>query len=143
MTVRLRPHHLLCMLTYVGKGYSEAFVANYDAVAKRLSDGEDILVVDGPDDLCAPLLHEADAHCREQSVVERDRQAALDIGTLLATPIGAESRLQFGRTGLIAMREAFSRGETRRACLGCQWADLCDAVAGRHYRDTRLHRDTA
>lgn len=23
MTIRLRPHHLLCMLTYVGKGYGE------------------------------------------------------------------------------------------------------------------------
>ena len=29
MTVRLRAHHLLCMLTYVGKGYSPAFCAGF------------------------------------------------------------------------------------------------------------------
>ncbi len=56
MTVRLRGHHLLCMLTFVGKGYSPAFVENYDRIAGRLSEGEDILLVDGPDDICAPLL---------------------------------------------------------------------------------------
>ncbi len=54
MTVELRPHHLLCMLTYVGKGYSPAFCANYDAVLARLSAGEEILLVDGPDSVCAP-----------------------------------------------------------------------------------------
>ncbi len=38
--VRLRAHHLLCLLTYVGKGYSEAFVRRADALAARLSAGE-------------------------------------------------------------------------------------------------------
>ena len=32
MTIKLRAHHLLCLLTYVGKGYSPAFTANYDRV---------------------------------------------------------------------------------------------------------------
>ncbi len=46
MTVRLRTHHLLCLLTYVGRGYSPAFVENMDQVAARLSEGrEGILVV--------------------------------------------------------------------------------------------------
>ena len=26
MTIRLRAHHLLCLLTYAGKGYSPAFI---------------------------------------------------------------------------------------------------------------------
>ena len=49
MTVRLRAHHLLCMLTYVGKGYSPAFVENYEAIAARLSAGEEIEMVAGPE----------------------------------------------------------------------------------------------
>jgi len=63
MTVRLRSHHLLCLLTYVGKGYSAAFIANYDAIAKRLGRGEDVLIVSGPDDICQPMLGEAESHC--------------------------------------------------------------------------------
>ena len=50
MTIRLRPHHLLCLLTYSGKGYSAAFTANYDVIAGQISQGEDILIVEGPDD---------------------------------------------------------------------------------------------
>lgn len=35
--VRLRPHHLLCMQTFVGNGYSEAFVENMKQVLARLA----------------------------------------------------------------------------------------------------------
>ncbi|TJU92322.1 MAG: DUF1284 domain-containing protein, partial [Mesorhizobium sp.] len=63
MTVRLRAHHLLCLLTYVGKGYSPAFTANYDKVVKRLGEGEAVLIVSGPDAICAPMLDEREPHC--------------------------------------------------------------------------------
>ena len=72
MTIRLRPHHLLCLLTYVGKGYGEAFTRNYDGIAQRLSAGEPILVVEGPDEICAPLLADPDTHCRRPGVTGRD-----------------------------------------------------------------------
>ena len=61
------------MLTFVGKGYSEAFTENYRSIAGRLSAGEDILVVEGPDDVCAPLLGDRNAHCFDDSVGDRDR----------------------------------------------------------------------
>ncbi len=78
MTVRLRPHHLLCVPTYVGKGYGPAFTANMTAVAERLCAGEDIELVAEPDDICAPLRGVPDPHCHRASIVERDRAAARD-----------------------------------------------------------------
>ena len=75
MTVRLRAHHLLCMLTYVGKGYTQSFTVNYDRVAERLNRGEEIEIVAGPDDICAPLLCGDAAHCFRKSVSERDAKA--------------------------------------------------------------------
>ena len=74
MTIHLRPHHLLCLLTYVGKGYGDAFIRNYDRIAQRLSMGEAIMVVDGPDDICAPLLTDLDACLLYTSPSPRDRQ---------------------------------------------------------------------
>ena len=85
MTIRLRPHHLLCLLTYSGKGYSAAFTANYDVIAGRISQGEDVLIVEGPDDICAPLLGDSEPHCWRDSVTERDRLAARDLRELLET----------------------------------------------------------
>lgn len=138
MTIRLRPHHLLCLLTYVGKGYSPAFTANYDVIAGRLSRGEDILIVSGPDDICAPLLGEPEPHCWGESVVERDRLAAQDVGDLLARPIKPGIRIDLDAQTLARMREAFSAGLTRNACHGCEWAGLCSQVAASSYLDTRV-----
>ena len=138
MTVRLRPHHLLCLLTYVGKGYTPAFVANYDTIARRLSDGEDVLVVDGPDDVCAALLCEPNPHCFRDSVRERDAQAAVDVGDLLDISISAGVRIELHPALLARMRRAFADGVTRKACRGCEWFDLCSGIAAGGYRDVRV-----
>lgn len=138
MTVRLRAHHLLCLLTYVGKGYSPAFTANYDVIAGRLGAGEDILVVAGPDDICAPLLGESGPHCRNDSVIERDRLAARDVGDLLSRPIGAGTRLVLDAATLTFLRQAFSTGQTRNACGGCEWSSLCTTIAAAGYEAVRL-----
>ncbi len=138
MTVRLRPHHLLCLLTYAGKGYSPTFVANYDAIADRLRGGEALEVVAGPDDICAPLLDDPEAHCRRDSVAERDRLAAGDVGALLGLTVRTGLRLELGAKRLEAMRKAFSAGLTRAACADCEWHELCTAIASGEYRGTRL-----
>ncbi|MBZ9739135.1 MULTISPECIES: DUF1284 domain-containing protein [unclassified Mesorhizobium] len=140
MTVRLRAHHLLCLLTYVGKGYSPAFTANYDAIAERLSRGEDILLVSGPDDVCAPLLGEPDPHCLRDSAAGRDRQARDDVEALLGRPIRDGARLDLDAAILMRLRQAFSTGHVREACAGCEWSRLCGAVASGGYRDARLQR---
>ncbi|MBN9216893.1 MAG: DUF1284 domain-containing protein [Mesorhizobium sp.] len=138
MTIRLRAHHLLCLLTYVGKGYTPAFTVNYDRVAERLSRGEDILLVSGPDDICAPLLGEAEPHCLRDSAAERDGLAARDVEALLARPIRDGARLYLDAAVLARMRQAFSAGLVRKACAGCEWSALCDAIAAGDYRDTRV-----
>ncbi|AZO16244.1 DUF1284 domain-containing protein [Mesorhizobium sp. M2A.F.Ca.ET.043.05.1.1] len=138
MTVRLRAHHLLCLLTYVGKGYSPAFTANYDKVVKRLGEGEDILIVSGPDDICAPLLNESEPHCRGESAAGRDDVAARDVAGLLGRPLPAGAWLELDPSTLARMREAFSSGLTRKACPGCEWFELCGAVAASGFHGTRI-----
>jgi uncharacterized protein len=121
--IRLRPHHLLCILSYVGRGYTPAFVANMDALTARIFAGEEIEIAAGPDDICAPLLCRSDAHCRQTSVDERDRRAAEALG------VAAGGRLVLDGARLAAMRTAFAAGTIRAACLGCEWDDLCTEVA--------------
>ena len=138
MTVALRPHHLLCLLTYVGKGYSPAFTENYDAIALRLTQGEGVVLVAGPDDICQPLLGEAEPHCHRDSVVERDRLATRDLEALLGRPLKAGAELSLPPHLLDRMREAFARGETREACLGCEWHSLCTGIAGAGFAGVKV-----
>ena len=129
MTVRLRPHHLLCMLTYVGRGYSPAFTANMTAVAERLGAGEDIELVAGPDDICAPLLDHPDPHCHRASLMERDRVAARDLKDLLGLDVPTGAHLVLDEDFISGLRVAFASHQIRSACTGCEWVDLCGSIA--------------
>ena len=138
MTVRLRAHHLLCMLTYVGEGYSKAFTANYDRIVARLTRGEDILLVAGPDDVCAPLLGDAEPHCHRESVVERDRLAALAASQLLGLEVAPGIGLTLSPAQIAQMRQAFRAGTSRAACADCEWSALCTRIAATGYPGARL-----
>jgi len=136
--VRLRAHHLLCLLTYAGRGYSEAFVRRADALAARLSAGEPALIVEGPDDMCAPLLHDAQAHCLKARPAARDRRAAADVAALLGRPVGPGDTISFDASTLDRLRRAFAEETTRAACQGCPWQALCTSIAGNGYRNARI-----
>ncbi len=139
MTVRLRANHLLCMLTYVGKGYTPGFTVNYDRVAARLNAGEEIEIVSGPDDICAPLLTDADAHCLSQSVVIRDEKAmAAIIAHLLGETVDLKKRIMPDEALMKRLRSGFRDGTVRSACAGCEWADLCNEVAASNYCGVRI-----
>lgn len=70
----LRPHHLLCLLFYEGKGYSESFVRNMNNVNAYLNSHSkvQILLVDGSDCICSccPKRRENGA-CESLQKVER------------------------------------------------------------------------
>jgi hypothetical protein len=126
------------MLTYVGRGYTPAFVENYDGIVARLSQGEPIRLVDGPDDICAPIQDIASAHCHNESVVERDRLALDAVRDLAAAAVDLGGEFSLDAVMLTRFREAFGRGQTRAACTGCEWSGLCDQVAGAGYPHTML-----
>lgn len=138
MTVRLRTHHLLCVLTYVGKGYSAAFVANLDAIADRIAGGEAVRIVEGPDDICDPLLVDENAHCRTERVRRRDRVAATDLSAVLGRPVELGTALSLGSAELAGLRTAFASGRVRHACAGCEWSDLCSSVGDDGFPNVRL-----
>ncbi|WP_367718436.1 DUF1284 domain-containing protein [Nitratireductor sp. GISD-1A_MAKvit] len=139
MTVRLRAHHLLCMLTYVGRGYSPAFTANFDRIVSRLNAGESLLVVEGPDDICRPLLNEQpQPHCLEARVKKRDARAATALSRWLDLSVETGRLLHPDRKLITRMRSAFAEGKTRQACLGCEWQSLCTRIADNAYTESRL-----
>ncbi|TCK30471.1 hypothetical protein EV667_0561 [Ancylobacter aquaticus] len=138
MTVRLRAHHLLCLLTFVGKGYTPAFAANYRRIVARLDAGEAVELVEGPDDICAPMLGEPEHHCRNASVAMRDVQARAAIAKLLGRPLEAGRAIALTVERVERMRRGFAEGGIRAACTGCQWSAFCTQVAGQGFAGTRL-----
>lgn len=134
------------MLAYRGTGYTEAFTANYDRAMERLNAGEDILVVAGPDDICAALLGEPDCHCHFESIALRDGDAAAAVSAQVGRPIAAGDTLALDVETLATLRDAFTTGAIRKACgaypgsAACEWYDLCSAIAAKGFADAKLNR---
>jgi hypothetical protein len=137
MSIRLRAHHLLCMLTFAGEGYTPEFVANFDHIVARIGAGEPVELVDGPDDVCAPLADTGDAHCEEPSVRRRDRDALRALAGA-GHPLPAMRPLILDRAVIAELRVQFAAGTIRTACNGCSWSALCTGIAAAGYAETRL-----
>ncbi|SIR10679.1 hypothetical protein SAMN05880582_106200 [Rhizobium sp. RU20A] len=136
--VRLRAHHLLCMLTFIGEGYSPTFVAEYRRIVARLGAGAEIEIVAGPDDICAPICHAAGEHCHNESVQDRDRRAAASVTALLGIEIAPGARFRLDAARLSRLRHAFATGTIRAACADCEWAPLCDGIAASGFEGVLL-----
>lgn len=77
--MRLRPHHLLCVQGYRGKGYDDGFRDNMGRIARTLAEDPSlpVTVIDGPDDICAACPHLREGRCTweeagEEAVREHD-----------------------------------------------------------------------
>lgn len=139
MAVQLRGHHLLCVLSYIGKGYNASFVDNYDQVVSRINDGEAIHIVSGPDDICSPLLCDSQAHCYQHDIEARDRLALDSVKTVLGPVIRPGGQFWMTEARIVQLRAAFADHAIRQACRGCQWYALCTQVAEQNYAAALLN----
>ncbi|WGD29937.1 DUF1284 domain-containing protein [Ancylobacter sp. WKF20] len=135
--IRLRAHHLLCLLTYVGRGYTPAFVAQYSAIVARLNAGEGAVLVEGPDDICAPML-DSGHHCREPRITTRDALAREAVAAALGQAVAPGDTIPLDAATVARLRENFAAGTIRAACAACQWDGLCSNIAAGGFSRTRL-----
>lgn len=142
--VRLRGHHLLCILTFAGRGYSPAFVDAMAEIVDRLAAGEPVEIVDGPDDICAAhVLESADPHCLLARPFHRDALALADVGRVFGLDLRAGYCFTPPPGWLAAMQRAFAAGTIRSACAGCPWDAFCSEIAEADYAAARLSMPVA
>lgn len=128
MPLRFRPHHFLCALGFRGKGYSDAFVRQMQAIVDRLrgpgGDEVEIEAVGATDAICAPCPNRRGALCETE-----DRIRRIDAAHAEVLGIAPGQVLTWGEAKeRLATR--FSIEAHHRACEGCSWRDLrlCEAA---------------
>ena len=134
-----RAHHLLCMLTFAGDGYTPEFVANFAAIVARIGAGEAVELVDGPDDVCAPLDGPDDIHCDDPSVAPaRPRCAARArrrrSAALRRAPAHARSRGDRGSCARTSRRARSARHAPVASGRNCAPASPPQATPSRGYK---------
>lgn len=140
--VKLRGHHLLCVLSYCAKGYTPSFVKNFDAIVERINNGAFIEIVTGIDSICAALQHgvacEHAAVCRQESVKRRDRAVLKAVIQTLQRPIKVGDRLVLKEPDIHRLRQSFAAGPLRQTCSACPWFITCSQIAAKKFVGIKL-----
>jgi hypothetical protein len=81
MTIRLRGHHLLCLLGFRGMGYSDDFCSNMKIIYETLRTEPETIVeiIEGPDDICRAYPPDKPGHC-DGTVYELDGKILRQLG---------------------------------------------------------------
>ena len=122
--LHLRPHHLLCLQTFVGRGYSKEFVEHMTIVKRQLSTDPctPIILVNGADDLCAHCPNCVEEQCTSEKPALFERSVMEKLVPL-----------QSGQDPLPVLEgipEALRITEDLLAscCPGCDWRKLCSSI---------------
>ena len=138
-TIQLRGHHLLCILTFVGKGYTPKFIKNMKYIVRKIGEGEAIKIVWGPDDICRGWLGHPNCHCHNAfEFAIRDTMALVSTSIILRKFVWPGSELRLSKTQIRRLRGAFRIGMSRQACVSCSWHSLCSGIARKDFEDTSL-----
>ena len=121
--MRLRAHHLLCLMNFIGEGYSDGFTRNMAACRRRLEAEDAFTLARGADDICAACPHRRGEGCVSQEKVLR-YDAALEglLGLARGERCSAAALQRRIRT------EIFESGGLREICGDCEWYPLCAEI---------------
>ena len=134
--LHLRPHHLLCLQTFTGRGYSEEFVRHMTLVKRQLTRDPRtaIELVSGVDDLCAHCPNNADGQCTSDNPALFDSKVSRKLySSGIISPDAASKDHPGKRPVLPGIPDALeiSSSVLEECCPGCEWKELCLSIAGK------------
>ncbi|KIL38046.1 hypothetical protein SD70_29045 [Gordoniibacillus kamchatkensis] len=114
--VKLRGHHLLCLLGYRGMGYSAEYAANMNAVHERLRTEPEtaVALVLGADDLCSCFPADQPYHCDSDTVARRDAAVLERLGLEPGQSLAWSELLR-------RIAAAVSPADVPLWCASCPW----------------------
>ncbi|ARP51197.1 MULTISPECIES: DUF1284 domain-containing protein [Caproicibacterium] len=118
----LRPHHGLCLLHYIGRGYSDAFTQNMSKKAVHLREEPDteIVLCTQTDSLCDSCPNRCGTHCSSE------KPKRYDEAVLRLCGLQAAQTLPWRELRRRCRQLAQSGMES--VCGDCQWFTLCREV---------------
>lgn len=109
--IQLRPHHILCLSLFEGKGYNEEFTEN---IQKILDNFENFQIVSCADDICACCPNNVEGKCSlgEDDVRSKDIHACNGLN------------LQYGDVSVETINQKLAmltKTDFEACCKTCRW----------------------
>ncbi len=123
----IRPHHLLCVGSFQGKGYSPEFTAHMTAVIAMLQEQTAVTLICACDAICEACPNRCGEHCDAEEKVQRYDRAVLQYCGLQEN-----ESLPWGMLQSIAKQHAVPH--LQEICAGCHWYAICAKAAAAKIR---------
>lgn len=129
--MRLRFHHLLCILGFRGLGYDEKFIKKMESVIQRIKEHPDlrIEIIKECDDICAACPFNIKGLCEnevvggEERVRERDSQVAERLALKTGNALTIKEILD-------SVKEKIKPGDLPVICKDCPWLKMGYCIEG-------------
>jgi hypothetical protein len=120
--VKLRPHHGICFQFFAGKGYSDDFVENMDALYRKLEENTDtkIQLQSETDLLCEHCPHNCGGVCETAEKAAKYDRACLEFCGLKNGALLSWEEFR----GLVRQR-ILAAGRREEICGDCGWSGIC------------------
>ena len=117
----IRPHHMLCLQFFEGKGYSDEFSKNMMKIKDSL-DSEDpvVKIVKGVDDICFLCPNRKDKLCKDEELVNSYDQRVMEN---VEGHIG--DKISWSELSGAVHSSIIENGKMTGICSDCQWAEIC------------------
>lgn len=122
--IRIRPHHLLCLLGFVGFGYNKKFIKNIAKISRNIKENPEleITLVMSWDDICSECPYFFDSKClktdnSEDILKEKERQVTSILNVDFKKPVKIKDLY-------LKIKNKFSLKEFDKLCKNCEWYSM-------------------
>lgn len=120
--MKLRAHHLICILGFKGLGYSQEYVDNMTKIVGQLRSSPESLVeiASKPDDICAPCPFLGEKGCQERGPESEELVRNRDLAVMERLNIVAGDKIAWAEVKE-RIRSSISPEDLADICQDCQW----------------------
>ncbi|NHM25886.1 DUF1284 domain-containing protein [Desulfofundulus sp. TPOSR] len=120
--IRLRGHHLICLHFYRGEGYNREFVENLENVMRRATEGEEVEIVQGADDICRACPTLQGEKCVAKPGVDAEiREMDAEAAAYLGVEVGSKVLWHEIKAKVMETPKEWLAA----FCEGCDWGEVC------------------
>lgn len=123
--MKLRFHHILCILGFLGLGYDEKFIKGMERVIRKIKENPDLKIklMRGCDDICRACPFNIDGRCQNEVVGSEERVRERDSQVAARLDIKAGDVLTIKEI-LDSVKEKIKPGDLPVICQDCPWLKM-------------------
>ncbi len=123
--MRLRFHHLLCILGFRGLGYDEKFIKGMERVVQKIKDNPnlEIELIKGCDNICAACPFNIEGLCENEAIGGEEKVRGRDSEVAGRLNLKAEDILTIKEI-MDLLKKKIKPGDLSVICKDCPWLKM-------------------